>query len=106
MDVTIINDDCFLFCSEALLQSRPLPHIPDLPDGEAVAAPGTPLPLDTANRFLQNLDAVSDEHGERFHQAYGKRYNGKVPSNALADFAEKINRETTDKTYKRKRSTK
>ncbi|XP_072930972.1 tyrosine-protein kinase Abl isoform X2 [Epargyreus clarus] len=37
----------------ALLQSRPLPHIPDLPDGEgAAAAPATPQPLDTANRLL------------------------------------------------------
>ncbi|XP_028156780.1 tyrosine-protein kinase Abl-like, partial [Ostrinia furnacalis] len=46
-DPRILGSNIFTEHSEALLQSRPLPHIPDLPDGEA-AAPGTPQSLDTA----------------------------------------------------------
>lgn len=60
---------CVCVCIEALLQSRPLPHIPDLPDGDApvgapagasagapaggpatAPAPAASQPLDAANR--------------------------------------------------------
>ena len=39
--------------------------------------------------FLENLGAVSDEHGERFHQdiaEIGKRYQGMWSVGALADY--------------------
>lgn len=59
--------------------------------------------------FPENLGAVSDEHGERFHQDIAhmeKRYNGKWSPAMLADFCWEINRETAHESYKRKRSTK
>jgi hypothetical protein len=39
--------------------------------------------------FLPNLGAVSDKHGEGFHQDIStmeKRYAGKVPYNMLAEY--------------------
>lgn len=46
------SDIKIVIVTEALRQSRPLPHIPDLPDGEGTsAAPPTPQLLETANRF-------------------------------------------------------
>ncbi|XP_073957451.1 tyrosine-protein kinase Abl [Choristoneura fumiferana] len=61
-DPRVLGSNIFTEHSEALLQSRPLPHIPDLPDGEA-AAPATPQPLDTANRWTskENLLAHHEE---------------------------------------------
>ncbi|XP_063632988.1 tyrosine-protein kinase Abl isoform X1 [Cydia splendana] len=60
-DPRILGSNIFTEHSEALLQSRPLPHIPDLPDGET--APATPQPLDTANRWTskENLLAHHEE---------------------------------------------
>ncbi|XP_047040465.1 tyrosine-protein kinase Abl isoform X2 [Helicoverpa zea] len=60
-DPRMLGSNIFTEHSEALLQSRPLPHIPDLPDGEP--APGTPQPLDTANRWTskENLLAHHEE---------------------------------------------
>lgn len=64
---------------EALLQSRPLPHIPDLPSeaaegaGAAASTAGTPLSLDTANRWTskENLLAhVEDEDPQLFVALY------------------------------------
>ncbi|KAL4717805.1 hypothetical protein ACJJTC_000954 [Scirpophaga incertulas] len=63
-DPRILGSNIFTEHSEALLQSRPLPHIPDLPDGEgAAAAPGTPQPLDGATRWTskENLLAHHEE---------------------------------------------
>ncbi|XP_069686390.1 tyrosine-protein kinase Abl isoform X3 [Periplaneta americana] len=89
--------------SEALLQSRPLPHIPDLPDsdppggggggvvqggatpgsgtggsGSGTAAPGTPLPLDTANRWTskENLLAQEEDDPQLFVALYDFQAGG------------------------------
>ncbi|CAG9558686.1 unnamed protein product [Danaus chrysippus] len=62
-DPRMLGSNIFTEHSEALLQSRPLPHIPDLPDGEGTsAAPATPQPLD-ANRWTskENLLAHHEE---------------------------------------------
>lgn len=56
--------------------------------------------------FPENLGAVSDEHGERFHQDIAhmeKRYNGKCSINMLADYCWEINRETLETSYKRRK---
>ncbi|XP_035449786.2 tyrosine-protein kinase Abl isoform X2 [Spodoptera frugiperda] len=60
-DPRMLGSNIFTEHSEALLQSRPLPHIPDLPDGDP--GPGTPQPLDTANRWTskENLLAHHEE---------------------------------------------
>ncbi|XP_075991565.1 tyrosine-protein kinase Abl isoform X2 [Anticarsia gemmatalis] len=60
-DPRMLGSNIFTEHSEALLQSRPLPHIPDLPDAEP--APPTPQPLDTANRWTskENLLAHHEE---------------------------------------------
>ncbi|XP_052746480.1 tyrosine-protein kinase Abl [Bicyclus anynana] len=63
-DPRMLGSNIFTEHSEALLQSRPLPHIPDLSDGEgASAAPATPQPLDSANRWTskENLLAHHEE---------------------------------------------
>ncbi|XP_023725314.1 tyrosine-protein kinase Abl isoform X3 [Cryptotermes secundus] len=88
--------------SEALLQSRPLPHIPDLPDsdppgslqggatpgsgsqsgtggsGSGTAAPGTPLPLDAANRWTskENLLAQEEDDPQLFVALYDFQAGG------------------------------
>lgn len=51
--------------------------------------------------FPENLGAVSDEHGERFHQdiiQIERRYNGKWSAAMLADFCWLIRRETSMQT--------
>lgn len=59
--------------------------------------------------FPENLGAVSDEHGERFHQdiaAIEKRYTGKWSPNMLADYCWTLIRDTPRSSYKRKTSRK
>lgn len=59
--------------------------------------------------FPDNLGAVSDEHGERFHQQIAqmeKRYSGKWTPNMLADYCWTLKRETDPGEYKRKKTTK
>lgn len=58
--------------------------------------------------FPENLGAVSDEHGERFHQdisSMEKRYQGKWSSNMLADYCWTLKRDVPDAKYSRKSST-
>ncbi|KAF2358194.1 hypothetical protein FHG87_011047 [Trinorchestia longiramus] len=55
--------------------------------------------------FPENLGAVSDEHGERFHQeivAIEKRNQGKWNPNMLADYCWTIKRDAPQATYNRK----
>ena len=55
--------------------------------------------------FPENLDQVSDEHGERFHQdilAMEKRYQGKWTSSILADCCWTLNRDVPEANYRRK----
>ncbi|ERL91387.1 hypothetical protein D910_08719, partial [Dendroctonus ponderosae] len=55
--------------------------------------------------FPENLVAVSDEHGERFHQDImylERRYNGKWSEAMLADFCWSIRRENSMETMKEK----
>lgn len=55
--------------------------------------------------FPENLGAVSDEHGERFHQdiaSIEKRYTGKWSPNMLADYCWTLIRDTSRSSYKRK----
>jgi hypothetical protein len=55
--------------------------------------------------FPQNLGAVSDEHGERFHQDIAvmeKRYQGKLSVNMLSDYCWSIIRDVPETNYKRK----
>lgn len=55
--------------------------------------------------FPQNMGAVSDEHGERFHQdiaSFEKRYQGKWEPSLLADYCWSIIRETPESSYTRK----
>jgi hypothetical protein len=54
--------------------------------------------------FLQNLDAISDEHGERFNQGISvmeKRYQGKWSVNMLSDYCWSIIRDVPETSYKR-----
>jgi len=103
--VQFVTRCCFLLHAEALLQSRPLPHIPDLPDseppgslqgggggvvpggasqsgtggsGSGAAAPGTPLPLDTANRWTskENLLAQEEDDPQLFVALYDFQAGG------------------------------
>ena len=56
-------------------------------------------------RFPENCGAVSDEHGERFHQdisAIEKRYNSKWSVSMLADYCWTIARDTPYHVGKRK----
>jgi len=56
--------------------------------------------------FPANLGAVSDEHGERFHQDIShieRRYNGKWSEAMLADFCWSIRYETPIENMKRKK---
>ena len=55
--------------------------------------------------FPQNLGAVSDEHGERFHQEIAcmeKRYQGKWTPSMLADFCWTLCRDAPDVQHKRR----
>jgi hypothetical protein len=59
--------------------------------------------------FPQNLGAVSDEHGQRFHQDVAvmeKRYQGKWSVNILSDYGWSIIRDVPVTNYKRKSSAK
>ena len=54
--------------------------------------------------FPSNLGAVSDEHGERFHQELAtmeSRYNGKRSFRMLADYCWTIKRDLPDAKYRR-----
>jgi hypothetical protein len=58
--------------------------------------------------FPENLGAVSDEHGERFHQdIYNveKRYQGKWSLSILADYCWTLKRDVPQVTYSRKSTT-
>jgi hypothetical protein len=55
--------------------------------------------------FPQNLGAVNDEHGKRFHQdidVTGKRYQGKWSVNKLSDYCWSIIKDVPETNYKRK----
>lgn len=55
--------------------------------------------------FPENLGAVSDEHGERFHQDISnmeKRYRGKSSPSMLADYCWTLKRDLPDAEYSRK----
>jgi hypothetical protein len=55
-----------------------------------------------------NLGAVSDEHGERFHQDISnmeKRYQGKWSLSMLADYCCTLKRDVPQATYSRKSTT-
>lgn len=57
------------------------------------------------NFFPSNLGAVSDEHGERFHQdilSMEIRYQGKWSPNMLADYCWNLKRDVRDPKYRRK----
>lgn len=59
--------------------------------------------------FPTNLGAVSDEHGERFHQdiaSMEKRYQGKWSPSMLGDYCWTLIREAHDSDYKRKSAAK
>jgi hypothetical protein len=58
--------------------------------------------------FPENLGAVSDEHGERFHQDIPnmeKRYQGKWSLSMLADYCWTLKRDVPQATYSRKSTT-
>lgn len=62
--------------AEALLQSRPLPHIPDLPDGGGSGSgdgaahlhgvPPAPQPIDSANRQVLRFQGRDSPSESRF----------------------------------------
>lgn len=55
--------------------------------------------------FPANLGAVSDEHGERFHQDISvmeNRYQGKWSSIMLADYCWTLKRDVPEVQYRRK----
>jgi len=57
------------------------------------------------NFFLENWGAVSDEHGERFHQdisSMEKRYQGKWNSAMPADYCWTLARDAPTMKYKRR----
>ncbi|KAJ4431971.1 hypothetical protein ANN_20580 [Periplaneta americana] len=59
--------------------------------------------------FPQNLAAVSDEHGERFHQdiaTFEKRFSGRWNGSMLAEYCWSTIRDTPPDAYKWKRPTK
>ncbi|GBM18039.1 hypothetical protein AVEN_75480-1 [Araneus ventricosus] len=58
------------------------------------------------NFFPQNLGAISDEHGERFHQdisMFEKRFSGRWNRSMLAEYCWSVIRDTQSDAYKRKR---
>jgi hypothetical protein len=58
--------------------------------------------------FPENLGAVSDEHGERFHPDISnmeKRYQGKWSLSMLADYCWTLRRDFSQATYSRKATT-
>lgn len=59
--------------------------------------------------FPANLGQFSDEQGERFHQemlVIEKRFEGKSGIRMMANFCWSLQRDTSDLTYKRSRSSK
>lgn len=59
--------------------------------------------------FPENMGAISDEHGERFHQDISdmeKRYQGKWSPNMLADYCWTLVRDAPEIKYRRKTSSK
>ena len=59
--------------------------------------------------FPENLGAVSDEHGERFHQDISvmeSRYQGKWSASMLADYCWTLYRDDPDAKHKRKSNSK
>jgi hypothetical protein len=55
--------------------------------------------------FPENLGAVSDQHGERFHQDISnmeKRYQGKWSLSMLPDYCWTLKRDVRQATYSRK----
>uniref|UniRef100_A0A8D8UXK0 Tyrosine-protein kinase n=1 Tax=Cacopsylla melanoneura TaxID=428564 RepID=A0A8D8UXK0_9HEMI len=51
--------------SEALRQSRPLPHIPDLPDGDPPSTTSAPLPLsESAGRWTSKENLLAQEEND------------------------------------------
>jgi hypothetical protein len=55
--------------------------------------------------FPDNLGAVNDEHGERFHQdisALKKRYQGQRSASMLSDYCWTVKRDVPDAKYRRK----
>ncbi|GBO22159.1 hypothetical protein AVEN_211256-1 [Araneus ventricosus] len=58
------------------------------------------------NFFPQNLGAISDEHGERFHQdtsMFEKRFSRRWYRSMLAEYCWSVIRDTQSDAYKRKR---
>jgi hypothetical protein len=58
--------------------------------------------------FPENLGAVSDQHGERFHQDISnmeKRYQGKSSLSMLPDCCWTLKRDVPQATYSRKSTT-
>ncbi|GBM64169.1 hypothetical protein AVEN_89023-1 [Araneus ventricosus] len=58
------------------------------------------------NFFPQNFDAISDEHGERFHQdisMFEKRFSGQWNRSTLTEYSWSVIRDTQSDAYKRKR---
>jgi hypothetical protein len=66
------------------------------------------LKVNQLDFFSENLGAVSDEHGERFHQdIYNmeKRYQGKWSLSMLSDYCWTLQRDVPQATYSRKSTT-
>jgi hypothetical protein len=58
--------------------------------------------------FPDNLGAVSDEHGERFHQdifAFEKRFHGQSSARMLSDYCWTMKRDVPDAKHRRKSTT-
>jgi hypothetical protein len=58
--------------------------------------------------FPENLGAIGDEHGERFHQdisAMEKRYQGQWSARMLADYCWMLERDVPDAKHRRKSTT-
>jgi hypothetical protein len=55
--------------------------------------------------FPETLGAVSDEHGETFHQDMEKWYQGKFSLSMLADYCWTLKRDVPQATYSRKSTT-
>uniref|UniRef100_A0A1B6DYH9 Tyrosine-protein kinase n=1 Tax=Clastoptera arizonana TaxID=38151 RepID=A0A1B6DYH9_9HEMI len=83
-DGRLQGSNIFTEHSEALLQSRPLPHIPDIPDGDSPGSSPTPaatplaLPLDSANRWTskENLLAQEEDDPQLFVALYDFQAGG------------------------------
>ena len=59
--------------------------------------------------FPKNLGAVSDEHGERFHQeisVFEKRFSGRWNASMLGEYCWSIIRDSPEEVYRRKQSRK